>query len=60
MTEYILTAIDTTQIQGYIFGSNRLQENIGGSELVEMATRQWVYEALPCCSQCGEYDNGRT
>lgn len=47
MTEYVLTAIDTTQIQGYIFGSNRLAENIGGSELVEMATHQWVYEALP-------------
>jgi Predicted hydrolase of the HD superfamily (permuted catalytic motifs) len=65
MTEYVLTAIDTTQIQGYIFGSNRLQENIGGSELVEMATRQWVYEALPAAHNVvnmttGEFDNRRT
>ncbi len=65
MTEYILTAIDTTQIQGYIFGSNRLQENIGGSELVEMATHQWVYEALPAAHNVvnvttGELDNSRT
>lgn len=47
MTEYVLTAIDTTQIQGYVFGSNRLKENLGGSELVEIATQRWVYEALP-------------
>lgn len=47
MIEYVLTAIDTTQIQGYVFGSNKLRENIGGSELVETATHQWVYEALP-------------
>ncbi|WP_322822291.1 Cas10/Cmr2 second palm domain-containing protein [Chloroflexus sp.] len=65
MTEYILTAIDTTQIQGYIFGSNRLQENIGGSELVERATHQWVYEALPAAHNVenvatGKLDNNRT
>lgn len=47
MTEYVLTAIDTTQIQDYIFGSNQLKENLGGSELVEMATHRWVFEALP-------------
>ena len=47
MAEYVLTVIDTTQIQGYVFGSNKLKENVGGSELVEMATHQWVYEALP-------------
>ncbi|MGQ9482640.1 Cas10/Cmr2 second palm domain-containing protein [Chloroflexus sp.] len=65
MTEYVLTAIDTTQIQGYIFGSNRLQENIGGSELVELATHQWVYEALPAAHNVvnvttGKLDNNRT
>ncbi|MCS6841057.1 MAG: hypothetical protein NZ701_09770, partial [Roseiflexus sp.] len=65
MTEYVLTAIDTTQIQGYIFGSNRLVENVGGSELVEMATHQWVYEALPNSNNVvdattGELDNQRT
>lgn len=47
MSRYVLTVVDTTQIQQYIFGSNRLVENIGGSELVELATRRWVYEALP-------------
>lgn len=65
MTRYVLTAIDTTQIQGYVFGSNRLQENIGGSELVELATHQWVYEALPAAHNVvnvttGELDNNRT
>lgn len=65
MTEYVLTAIDTTQIQGYIFGSNRLRENIGGSELVEMATHRWVYEALPSPNNVtdvatGELDDNRT
>lgn len=65
MTEYVLTAIDTTQIQGYIFGSNRLRENIGGSELVEMATHRWVYEALPSLNNVtdvatGKLDDNRT
>lgn len=65
MTEYVLTAIDTTQIQGYVFGSNKLRENIGGSELVEMATHQWVYEALPAAHNvadvtAGDLDDSRT
>lgn len=65
MTEYVLTAIDTTQIQGYVFGSNKLRENIGGSELVELATHQWVYEALPAAHNVadvgtGELDDSRT
>ena len=65
MTEYVLTAIDTTQIQGYVFGSNKLRENIGGSELVELATHRWVYEALPAAHNVvdvttGELDDGRT
>ncbi|MCB0257120.1 MAG: hypothetical protein KDI55_25650, partial [Anaerolineae bacterium] len=47
MARYVLTAIDTTHIQSYVFGSNKLKENIGGSELVELATHRWVYEALP-------------
>ncbi len=50
MTEYVVTAVDTTQIQSYVFGSNKLRDNIGGSELVERATHQWVYEALPVSS----------
>ena len=41
-----LLLIDTTQTQRYIFGSNRLMENIGGSYLVAMATEQWVFETI--------------
>lgn len=44
--EVVLTIIDTVGIQPYIFGSNRLRENIGASYLVEEATRDWVYEEL--------------
>ena len=41
-----LLLIDTTQTQRYIFGSNRLMENIGGSYLVAMATEQWVLKTV--------------
>lgn len=47
MPKYTLTILDTTGIQNYIFGSNRLKENVGASELVKRATEGWVYEALP-------------
>lgn len=65
MPHYVLTVVDTTQIQQYIFGSNRLIENIGGSELVEFATRRWAYEALPASHNVvdvatGALDNQRT
>jgi hypothetical protein len=43
---YTLTLLDTTGIQDYIFSSNRLQENIGASELVYRATSLWVFDAL--------------
>lgn len=42
-----LIAIDTTGIQAYIFGSNRLQENIGASYLVNQAIREWVLDTTP-------------
>jgi hypothetical protein len=42
-----LLIVDTAQIQPYIFGSNRLKENIGASHLVWLATKQWAFEALP-------------
>lgn len=61
MPNYTLTALDTSQIQSYVFGSNRLVENIGASELVERATHQWVYEALPTSNNVtrpGERDGG--
>ena len=46
MREYTATIIDTTGIQPYIFGSNRLRENIGASFLIAEATKQWVEQAL--------------
>jgi len=46
MTQYTLTLLDTTGIQDYIFASNRLQENIGASELVYRATTLWAFKAL--------------
>jgi hypothetical protein len=45
MREYWLVVVDTTQIQPYIFGSNRLAENIGASWLVKQATGEWALEA---------------
>jgi hypothetical protein len=44
--DHVLTVVDVTGIQPYIFGSNRLRENIGASELVEQATTDWVYQTL--------------
>jgi len=46
MAKYTVTVVDTTGIQPYIFGSNRLQENIGASELVRLATGEWALEAV--------------
>lgn len=42
-----LLIIDTAQIQGYIFGSNRLRENIGASYLVAQATGEWALTHMP-------------
>ena len=46
MAQYTVTVVDTTQIQPYVFGSNRLQENIGASELVRLATGEWALQAV--------------
>ncbi|MFP4219913.1 MAG: Cas10/Cmr2 second palm domain-containing protein, partial [Phormidium sp.] len=46
MNDYVVTVLDTTGIQPYIFGSNRLRENIGGSYLVDQATNKWAKDAL--------------
>lgn len=46
MRNYVVTVLDTTGIQPYIFGSNRLRENIGGSYLVDQATDEWAKDAL--------------
>ncbi len=46
MTKYILTALDTTGIQKYIFGSNNLKQIVGASAIVNWATKDLVYERL--------------
>jgi len=46
MKEYTVVVLDTTGIQPYIFGSNKLRENIGASYLVKQATSDWVREIL--------------
>ncbi|QIZ72196.1 Cas10/Cmr2 second palm domain-containing protein [Oxynema aestuarii] len=46
MRNCVVTVLDTTGIQSYIFGSNRLRENIGGSYLVDRATDEWAKWAL--------------
>lgn len=43
---YTLVAVDVKGIQHYLFGSNKLQENIGASEIVAQATEHWVYDSL--------------
>lgn len=61
MTPYTLTVIDTPGIQPYIFGSNRLLESIGASELVQRATTLWPLELLGQAGDTnvrdGEIDN---
>jgi hypothetical protein len=46
MKDMTLTLLDAIGIQNYIFTSNRLQENIGASELVYRATTLWAFDAL--------------
>jgi len=45
--EYILTIVDTSGIQSYIYGTNHLRQNVGASWIVKQATSRWVIEALP-------------
>ena len=47
MASFVLTVVDTQGIQRYIFGTNKLAQNVGASYLVKQATQQWVVEALP-------------
>ena len=42
----VVTILDTTGIQPYIFGSNRLRENVGASYLVSQATDKWVKQVF--------------
>jgi hypothetical protein len=54
----VLTLLDTIGIQKYIFTGNRLRENIGASELVERAIKQWAYELLPPRHNVSDKDTG--
>ncbi|MBD2206442.1 hypothetical protein H6G33_25265 [Calothrix sp. FACHB-1219] len=54
MNNLVATVIDTTGIQKYIFASNRLRENIGGSYLVQVATNKWVKECLRELQKLGQ------
>ncbi|MGH2457813.1 MAG: Cas10/Cmr2 second palm domain-containing protein, partial [Chloroflexota bacterium] len=51
-----LLIVDATQIQPYIFGSNRLREQIGASHLVSRATGAWALDALPVPNNVLEAD----
>lgn len=44
MTQLYLVLVDTAGIQSYVFGSNRLRENVGASHLVHMATSGWLFD----------------
>lgn len=57
MAQYTLTMLDTSGIQSYIFNSNRLQENIGASELVYRATTLWAFKALENLKHNIEFDD---
>lgn len=47
MTDYVLTILDTTGIQNYVFGTNNLKQITGASHLVNCATCDWAVAALP-------------
>lgn len=46
MNDAVLAIADVTGIQSYVFGSNRLRDHVGGSELVAQATGAWAAKAL--------------
>lgn len=61
MSDLVLTILDTTGIQDYIFGSNKLRENIGASHLVEQASNVVLYQALrETCPLHNLENNGQT
>lgn len=46
MAGWALSIVDTTGIQEYIFGSNKLKENIGASHLLVQVSEGWLHAAL--------------
>ncbi|MCX8118670.1 MAG: hypothetical protein N3G78_12160, partial [Desulfobacterota bacterium] len=59
MAKLTVTVIDTIGIQGYIFGSNVLKQNVGASELVRCATQDWVYQELAALGATNVDQGGR-
>lgn len=47
MTDSVVVYVDISGIQEYLFGSNRLRENIGASYFVKQASTTWVDQAKP-------------
>jgi len=41
-----ITILDAMRIQDYVFGGNRLQDNIDASELVEKVLNEWPIEVF--------------
>src|SRR5437016_236623 len=56
---FTLLAVDTAGIQSYIFGSNRLKENIGASYIVKQVTEDWTFEALNIAAPNNNYRGSR-
>jgi hypothetical protein len=55
-----LVVVDTMQIQPYIFGSNRLRENVGASYFVGAATGDWAFDAVQQVTQRNNIGPGNT
>jgi hypothetical protein len=45
----ILTVLDARAIQEYIYGSNRLKDNVGASQLADAALSAWACETMQHC-----------
>lgn len=49
---------DTASIQPYIFGSNKLKENLGASQLVHVALDDWLSDAASKCGATRDWSGG--
>lgn len=54
---FFLLAVETTGIQKYIFNSNRLQENVGASQLVASISGEWAFDAIRKTANDHNIDN---
>ncbi len=60
MDSVYLVLIETSGNQSYIFATNRLQENIGASELTYQATTYWVGDAVDYQNKQEQFKNCHT